>query len=163
MTSSTIRAGPQLSVAVTDSGHVGLVVPWPAAPPGPGCHLPRSAFFAVLQKRACFSVRAEKGKTVLCRSADKSLPLVTHCLTNAHSYFLKTQPPSDRWLVSVDSEDCKDPVIHPFFFFEMMRFYLPVWSCMWFNHVTSFGAFVYQLCGNGDSAPFCPIFLSDNH
>lgn len=49
------------------------------------------------------------------------------------------------------------------FFFEMIRFYLPVWSCMWFNHVTSFGAFVYQLCGNGDSAPFCPIFLSDNH
>lgn len=66
--------------------------------PRPG--LPSASFrlFAVLQKRACFSVRAEKGKTVLCRSADKSLPLVTHCLTNAHSYFLKT--PTAVWPVA---------------------------------------------------------------
>lgn len=91
---------------------------WPAAPPGLGCHLP------CLAKRACFSVQAEKGKTVLCRSADKNLPLVTHCPTNAltPTSWNRDQPPS--WLVSkpksVDSKDCKDLVIHPFWDYQVL-------------------------------------------
>lgn len=38
-----------------------------------------------LAKLACFSLRL-RGKSALCRSADKSFLLVTHCLTHAHTH-----------------------------------------------------------------------------
>lgn len=55
-------------------------------------------------KRLCFSLRL-RGKSALCRSADKSFLLVTHCLTHKHTNFLNPQVElfRNRWVVSLQT------------------------------------------------------------
>lgn len=49
------------------------------------CRLSWFKLSSCLAKLACFSLRL-RGKSALCRSADKGFLLVTHCLTHTHTH-----------------------------------------------------------------------------
>lgn len=87
--------------------------------PGP----PSAVFclFAVLQNGLVFLSKL-RGKTVLCRSEDKSFPLVTHCPTNAltptswkHNRRLTggSSPGQNQWILTTVKISSSDPSVIP--------------------------------------------------
>lgn len=99
--------------------------------------LPSASFclFAVLQNGLVFQSKLRR-KTVLCRSADKSVPLVTHWPTNALLLPETTtvvclvahlQAPNQWILLTVKILSSRPSV-------TFIRFYLRVLGCTLFNH-----------------------------
>lgn len=131
--------------------------PQPPAPPGLRCHLPSFCLLAVLQNALVFLPRL-RGKTVLCRSADKSFPLVTHWPTNAltpasSNHNRRLTRGSSPGPESVDSKDLViQPSCDPF-----IRFYL--------SGMTSLPAWFYQIgvTVTVQVARVCPTSFSHYH